>query len=226
MWGAGRHFGRVRRFHSSVIAVLQPASVNDGAVGSKQSAPATRTIARTRHGHSVRGRKAIANTGAIIGARTRNTARAIAPLPGSGSVIAGGMRLRRALQGLQRWTHRCRIHPCLQGFIGSSRQPLRSLQRWMRGWWKSLWYQRHTGKPWKFAKSSPPAYRRPSVHETVVLRLCVVGTEVVFFLVRVSPAKSWIRGPRVPLIVPRGANAPGARFREFTDECPHAGGAL
>jgi len=136
--GAGSHFGRVRRFHSSIIAALQPVSVNDGAVGSKQSAPATRTIARTRHGHNVRGRKAIANTGASIGAHTRNTARAIAPLPGSGSVIAGGMRLRRAPQGLQRWTRRCRIHPCLQGFTGSSRRSLRSLQRWTRGLWKSL----------------------------------------------------------------------------------------
>jgi hypothetical protein len=159
--GAGRHFGRVRRFHGSVIAALQRVSVNDVAVGSKQSAPATRTIARTRHGHSVRGRKAIANTGASIDARTRNTARAIAPLPGSGSAIGGGMRLRRAPQGLQRWTRRCWNHPCLQGFIGSSRRPLRSLQRWMRGWWKSLWYQRHTGKPGKFAREDVIGARRP-----------------------------------------------------------------
>src|SRR5258708_6313595 len=150
--GVGGHFGRVRRFHSSVIAVLLAVSVNGDAVGSRRSAPATRTIARTRHGHSVRGRKAIANTGARIGARTRNTARAIAPLPGSGSVIAGGMRLRRALQGLQRWTRRCRIHPCLQAFIGSSRQPPRGLERWMRGWWESLWYQPHTGQPGKVGK--------------------------------------------------------------------------
>src|SRR5260370_5639934 len=118
--GAGRHFGRVRRFHSSVIAVLQPVSVNDGAVGSKQSAPATRTIARTRHGHSVRGGKAIANTGAIIGARTRNTARAIAPLPGSGSVIAGGVRLRPALQGCQGWKRRGPGHPRVHGGIGAA----------------------------------------------------------------------------------------------------------
>jgi hypothetical protein len=150
--GVGGHFGRVRRFQGSVIVVLPAVSVNGDAVGSRRSMPATRTIARTRHGHSVRGRKAIANTGASIGARTRNTARAIGPLPGSGSAIAGGMRFRRALRSLQRWTGRCRIHQCLQGFIGSSRQPLRSLQRWMRGWWKSLWYQRHTGKPRKFAK--------------------------------------------------------------------------
>src|SRR5260370_33976023 len=150
--GAGRHFGRVRRFHSSVIAVLQPVSVNGGAVGSKQSAPATRTIARTRHGHSVRGRKAIANTGARIGARTRNTARAIAPLPGSGSAIAGGGRLRRALQGLQRWTRRCRIHPCLQGFIGSSPPPPPRLQRWVRGGWETTLVQRPTRQPAEVGK--------------------------------------------------------------------------
>src|SRR5258708_16682216 len=121
--GVGGHFGRVRRFHSSVIAVLQPVSVNGDAVGSRRSAPATRTIARTRHGHSVRGRKAIANTGAIIGARTRNTARAIAPLPGSGSVIAGGMRLRRAPPGLQRWTRPCPIPPPPHRFTGSPPPP-------------------------------------------------------------------------------------------------------
>src|SRR5215470_10142035 len=40
------------------------------------------------------------------------------------------------------------------------------------------------------------------------------------YLVRVSPFSSWTRGPRAPLIVPRGANAPGARFVEFIDKVP------
>src|SRR2546430_9771438 len=106
---AARHSGRVRKFLSSIIAVLPPASGSDGASGSRPSAPATPIIARTRHGHSVHGRRAIANTGASTGARTHNTARAIATGPGSGSVIAGSVRLRRKPHGSQRWTRRWRI---------------------------------------------------------------------------------------------------------------------
>ena len=149
---AARHSGRVRKFLSSIIAVLPPASGSDGASGSRPSAPATPIIARTRHGHSVHGRRAIANTGASTGARTHNTARAIATGPGSGSVIAGSVRLRRKPHGSQRWTRRWRIRRCLQALIGSSRRPPRSLQRWTRVSWKSLWSQRDTGERRTFAK--------------------------------------------------------------------------
>src|SRR5258708_15061662 len=64
--GVGRHFGRVRRFHSTVIAGLLAVSVNGDAVGSRRTAPATPAITRTRHWHSIRGRKAIPTTCARI----------------------------------------------------------------------------------------------------------------------------------------------------------------
>jgi hypothetical protein len=96
---AAMHSGRVRKFQTNVIAVLTPASVKGGAAGSGRSGRATPTIARTRHGHSVRGRKIIANTGASTGAFTRNTANATVMLPGSGNAIGGAApRWPRSLQ--------------------------------------------------------------------------------------------------------------------------------
>jgi hypothetical protein len=144
--------GRGHKCPSNVTAVRPPASVNGGAAGNGPSVKVTPIIARTRHGHSEPGRKPIPTTGATIGEPTRNTARAIATLADGGSVSAGSVRLRWSRRGLQRWTRRCRIHAFLQELIGSSRRPPRSLQRWTRGWWKSLWYQGHTDKRGRFAR--------------------------------------------------------------------------
>src|SRR5216684_4331190 len=147
------HSGRVRKFHSSVIAVLPPASVKDGVAGNGTSARAIPTIARTRHGHSVRGRKTMANTGASTGAFTRSTARATVTLPDGGNAIGG--TARPSSRSLQRWTRHGRDHPYRQALIGWFRRPPRGLQRWTRASWKSLWFQRHTlnqGRRRKFAK--------------------------------------------------------------------------
>ena len=148
---AAGHSGRGRKCQGSSTAVRLPASVSAGAAGNGPSARAMPIIARTRHGPSVPGRKAIASTGASIGEPTRTTASATATDPGSGDAIAGSVRVRRP-QSLQRWTRRCRVRPCRQELIGSSRRRPRSLQRWTRGWWKSLWYQHRTGRWMRFAK--------------------------------------------------------------------------
>ncbi len=124
---AAKHSGRVREFHSKVIAVLPPAGVNDGDGGNGRSARAMPTIARTRHGRSVRGRKTIATTGARTGGPTHNTARATVRLRGSGNATGGA---RRSLQSLQRWTRQRREPLFRQALIGSFRRLPRGLQRW------------------------------------------------------------------------------------------------
>ena len=139
---AAMHSGRVPKVQTHVTAVLTPASVKDGDVGSRRSARAMPTIARTRHGRSVRGHKIIANTGASTGAFTRNTASATVVLPGSGNAIGGDAR--PSTRSLQRWTRHGRDRPCRQVLIGWFRRAPRGLQRWTRAWWKSLWFQRHT----------------------------------------------------------------------------------
>src|SRR5258708_34102356 len=105
---AAKHSGRVRAFHSNVIAVLPPAGEIDGDGGNGRSARAMPTIARTRRGPSVRGRKTIASTGARTGAPTHNTARATVRLPGSANAIGGA---RRSPQRWQRWTRQRRGTP-------------------------------------------------------------------------------------------------------------------
>jgi len=149
---AARHSGRGRKCQGSCTAVRRPASVSVGAAGNGPSARAMPIIARTRHGPSEPGRTAIANTGASIGEPTRTTAIATATDAGSGNAIAGSVWAHRVLPSLQRWTRRCRVRPCRQGLIGWFRRWPRSLQRWTRGWWKSLWYQHHTGRWMGFAK--------------------------------------------------------------------------
>lgn len=139
---AAMHSGRVRKFQTNDIAVLTPASVKDVAAGNGRNARATPTIARTRHGHSVHGRKIIENTGASTGAFTRNTASATVMPPGSGNAIGGNAR--QSSRSLQRWTRHGRDHPYRQALIGWFRRPPRGLQRWTRASWKSLWFQRHT----------------------------------------------------------------------------------
>jgi hypothetical protein len=151
---AAKHFGRGRKCQGSCTAVRRPASVSVGAAGKGLSARAIPIIARTRHGPSVPGRKAIASTGARIGEPTRITASATVTDPGSGNAIAGSVRVRRRLPSLQRWTRRCRVRLFRQVLIGWSRRP-GSLQRWTRGWWKSHWYQCHTGRWGRFAKRGP-----------------------------------------------------------------------
>jgi hypothetical protein len=150
---AAMHSGRVRKFQTNVIAVLPPANVKGGAAGNGRNARAMPTIARTRHGHSVRGRKIITNTGASTGAFTRSTASATVMLPGSGNAIGGAAP--RWPRSLQRWTRHGRDRPYRQVLIGWFRRPPRGLQRWTRASWKSLWFQRHTlsqGRRRKFAK--------------------------------------------------------------------------
>ena len=139
---AAMHSGRVRKFQTNVIAVLPPANVKGGAAGNGRNARAMPTIARTRHGHSVGGRKIITNTGASTGAFTRSTASATVMLPGSGNAIGGAAP--RWPRSLQRWTRHGRDRPYRQVLIGWFRRPPRGLQRWTRASWKSLWFQRHT----------------------------------------------------------------------------------
>jgi hypothetical protein len=87
------HSGRVRKFLINLTAVLPLASVYDGSVGKKLSGKAIAITGRTKHEHSVPGREDIANTGASIGAPTRNTARATATPPAGGNAnVSGGHR--------------------------------------------------------------------------------------------------------------------------------------
>jgi hypothetical protein len=127
---AVRRFGAVRKSPSKATAVKRPVSGFGGDAGNRPSGAATRTTGRTRPGHSARGRKAIAATGASTGAHTRDTARAIARRRESGSAIGD------ARSGLQRWTRQRRFRACLQALTGSCRRPPKSLQRWTRGSWK------------------------------------------------------------------------------------------
>jgi hypothetical protein len=113
---AAMHSGRVRKFQTNVIAVLTPASVKGGVAGNGRNARAMPTVARTRHGHSVRGRKIIANTGASTGAFTQSTASATVMLPGSGNAIGGAAP--RWPRSLQRWTRQWRDRPYRQVLIG------------------------------------------------------------------------------------------------------------
>jgi hypothetical protein len=128
---AARHSGRVHRSGIRCTAAPRPVSVRAGDAGNRPSGRAMPTIGRTRPGRSARGRNAIAATDASIGARIRNTARAIATRRDSGGAIAGN-----AQPGLQRWTRQGRFRACLQGLTGSCRRVPRSLQRWTRGSWK------------------------------------------------------------------------------------------
>ena len=128
---AASHSGRVHKCRIKCTAVPRPVSARDGDAGSRPSGRATPTTARTRPGRSARGHKCIATTSASIGARIRNTARAIAVRRDNGNAIAGS-----AWRGLQRWTRQRRFRTCLQGLIGSCRRVPTSLQRWTRGSWK------------------------------------------------------------------------------------------
>src|ERR1700730_8684813 len=139
---AAMHSGRVRKFQTNVIAVLTPASVKGGAAGNGRNARAMPTIARTRHGHSVRGRKIITNTGASTGAFTRSTASATVMLPGSGNAIGGAAP--RWPRSLQRWTRQWRDRPYRQGPIGWVLRPTRRLPRWAGGAGEETLVANHT----------------------------------------------------------------------------------
>ena len=72
-------------------------------------------------------------------------------------------------------------------------------------------------------------HRRPADPRCMKLcyrRLCAASTEVDIFLVLVSPAKSWTRGPGVPLIDAAGRQCPRSTFPRVHRRGPHAGGAL
>jgi len=74
--------------------------------------------------------------------------------------------------------------------------------------------------PAQFLRSSPPADGRPSMHETVLQSFGVVGIEVGLLLGARKPVLELDPGTLSILFVPRGANAPGARFGEFVNKVP------
>jgi hypothetical protein len=114
---AARHSGGVHKFRIKCIAVLRTVSAGDVAVGNRLSGRAMPTTAITRPGPSALGHNATATTGASIGARILNTARAIAMRRDGGNAIAGSAR-----RGLQRWTCRRHFRVCPQELTGSCRR--------------------------------------------------------------------------------------------------------
>ena len=100
-------------------------SANDGATGSRQSAPAD------YRENQARAQRAWAQDHREYWREYRRThpqcsERSIARLPGGGSVSAGGAPLRWTARGLQRWTRRRRIRRCLQAPIGVALALVRS----------------------------------------------------------------------------------------------------
>ena len=161
-WRAGRarpaagQCGRVRMVTGPVIAGRPSVGVSGDGCGNGGSGGTIPIIDATRRGLRGTGRSAIPSIGGTTGWRTPITTSATGSSSGSG-IAAGAARFQRPRRQcrpiLQRWPRQRRFPRCRQGFTGFCRRRARILQRWTRGWSKSLSFQRGVGLRVKTGRS-------------------------------------------------------------------------
>ncbi len=147
-------FARARRCHDSDTAGRRPVSASAAGAGSARSARAIPTTATTSVGPTSTGSSATPSTGAATAALTLTTPAVTARSSAHRTAAdAGPAPPTRPPPCLQRWTRQRRFPLCREALIGSFRfAPRRGLQRWTRGWLKSLGSQRVTSQLVMLAK--------------------------------------------------------------------------
>ena len=139
-----------------VIAGRPSVGVSGDGCGNGRSGGTIPIIDPTRRGLRGTGQSAIPSIGGTTGWRTPITRSATVSSSGSG-IAAGAARLHRPMRQcrpiLQRWPRQRRFPLCREGFTGFCRRRARILQRWPRGWSKSLSFQRGVGLRVKTGRS-------------------------------------------------------------------------